>query len=257
MKQRLADIPTLQSFRQTLTGTVGFVPTMGALHAGHLSLINAACEHNDQVLVSIFVNPTQFDQAADLAHYPNTLEQDLKQLEDVGVVAVFMPDFNSMYPDDYVYQISENKLGGLYCGAHRAGHFDGVLSVVMKLLNLIKPHKAYFGEKDYQQLSLIQGMVAAFFMDVEIVPCPIIRESDGLAMSSRNLRLTPIQRKIAPQLYAILKADSPIKEKEQRLADLGFEVDYLSVYNNRLLAAASLGEIRLIDNVPYIPGDEL
>ena len=252
---RLLDIAALRSFRAGLTGSVGFVPTMGALHAGHLSLISAASEHNDHVLVSIFVNPTQFDQAADLEKYPNTIEQDLAQLEAAGVTAVFLPDFDSMYPDDYAYQLAENKLSALYCGAHRPGHFDGVLTVVMKLFNLVQPNKAYFGEKDYQQLTLIQGMAAAFFMDVEIVPCPIIRESDGLAMSSRNLRLTPIQRKIAPQLYAVLTADSTPEEKQQRLSDLGFEVDYLSVYNDRLLAAASLGEIRLIDNVPYQAGE--
>lgn len=254
--QRLANTQTLLSFREGLTGSIGFVPTMGALHAGHLSLISAAQEHNDHVVVSIFVNPTQFDQTADLAKYPNTLEQDLKQLETTGVTAVFMPDFDSIYPDDYAYKITENSLSGLFCGAHRPGHFDGVLSVVLKLLNLVKPHKAYFGEKDYQQLSLIQGMVEAFFLDVEVIPCPIIRESDGLAMSSRNLRLTPIQRKIAPQLYAVLTDGTSIKDKQHRLADLGFDVDYLSVYNNRLLAAASLGEIRLIDNVPYLQDDE-
>ncbi len=254
--QRLADISTLQSYRAGLTGSVGFVPTMGALHAGHLSLIRKANEHNDHVIVSIFVNPTQFDQASDLSNYPKTLEQDLEQLASAGVMAVFMPDFHSVYPDDYAYQMTEKKLSDQFCGAHRPGHFDGVLSVVMKLLNLVKPHKAYFGEKDYQQLMLIQGMVKAFFMDVEIVSCPIIREADGLAMSSRNLRLTPIQRKIAPQLHAILVADTTIKEKEQRLADLGFELDYLSIYNNRLLAAASLGEVRLIDNVPYEQGGE-
>ncbi len=252
--QRLADINALNAYLAELTGSMGFVPTMGALHAGHLSLVSAAKVANDHVVVSIFINPTQFDQAADLDQYPNTLEQDLQQLEAAGVAAVFMPDYNSMYPDEFAYQVSENKLSKQFCGAHRPGHFDGVLSVVMKLFNLLKPTRAYFGEKDFQQLQLIQGMVEAFFIDTEIIACPIIRESDGLAMSSRNLRLSPIQRKIAPQLHAILIAETSLADKKQRLADLGFEVDYLAVYNNRLLAAASLGEIRLIDNVPLPAG---
>ncbi len=242
----------LLSWRKSIAVNVGFVPTMGALHQGHLSLIEAAKANNDITVVSIFVNPTQFDQAADLEKYPNTLEQDLLSLEKLGVDVVFLPTFEVMYPDDYAYQISENDLSRQYCGAHRPGHFDGVLSVVMKLLNLVQAKRAYFGEKDYQQLTLIQGMVNAFFMGVEIVPCPIVREADGLAMSSRNLRLTPIQRKVAPMLYqALTDKDSSLEEKKLWLTSKGFEVDYLEVMDNRLLAAASLGEIRLIDNVPF------
>ncbi|WP_223787017.1 pantoate--beta-alanine ligase [Marinicella meishanensis] len=252
--QRLTDISALQAWRQDAKGTVGFVPTMGALHRGHLTLVEAALANNDQVVVSIFVNPTQFDQASDLAHYPNTLAQDLQQLADVGVTAVLLPNQETMYPDDYRYQVAENELSRLYCGAHRAGHFDGVLSVVMKLFNLVQPTRAYFGEKDFQQLTLIQGMVQAFFLPIEIVPCPVVRESDGLAMSSRNLRLSPIERKIAPQLYATLTADTSLADKRQRLADLGFDLDYLEVYQDRLLVAAKLGEIRLIDNVPFLAG---
>ena len=245
----------LQSWRQYIDVALGFVPTMGALHQGHLSLIEASKADNDVTVVSIFVNPTQFDQAEDLDKYPNTLEQDLKNLEDMGVDAVFLPNFESIYPDDYAYQILENGLSRQFCGAYRPGHFDGVLSVVMRLLNLVNPHRAYFGEKDYQQLTLIKGMVAAFFLRVEIVSCPIIRETDGLAMSSRNLRLSPIQRKIAPMLYqALTDKDSSIEEKKQWLASKGFEVDYLEVLDNRLLAAASLGDIRLIDNVPFSTG---
>jgi pantoate--beta-alanine ligase len=175
-------------------------------------------------------------------------------LADAGVTAVFLPNKETMYPDDYRYQVAETELSCLYCGAHRAGHFDGVLSVVMKLFNLAQPTRAYFGEKDYQQLTLIQGMVQAFFMSIEIVPCPVVRESDGLAMSSRNLRLSPIERKIAPQLYATLTADTSLADKRQRLADLGFDLDYLEVYQDRLLVAAKLGEIRLIDNVPLPAG---
>ena len=245
----------MQAFRKQYTDDVGFVPTMGALHQGHLSLIEASMAQNAVTIVSIFVNPTQFDQAADLEKYPNTLEQDLQHLEQLGVDAVFLPTFENMYPDQYAYQVTEHQLSKQFCGAHRPGHFDGVLSVVMKLLNLVQANRAYFGEKDYQQLSLIQGMVKAFFMDTEIIPCPIVREADGLAMSSRNLRLTPIQRKVAPMLYqALIDQDSDLDEKQQWLSSKGFEVDYLEVMNGRLLAAASLGDIRLIDNVPYDGG---
>lgn len=250
------DTPTaMQSFRKQCTDDVGFVPTMGALHQGHLSLIEASMAQNGVTIVSIFVNPTQFDQAADLEKYPNTMEQDLQHLEQLGVDAVFLPTFENMYPDQYAYQVTEHQLSKQFCGAHRPGHFDGVLSVVMKLLNLVQANRAYFGEKDYQQLTLIQGMVKAFFMDTEIIPCPIVREADGLAMSSRNLRLTPIQRKVAPMLYqALIDQDSDLDEKQQWLSSKGFEVDYLEVMNGRLLAAASLGDIRLIDNVPYDGG---
>ncbi len=253
---RLETATALQAYRKQLSCSVGFVPTMGALHPGHLSLIEASMAQNEVTLVSIFVNPTQFDQAADLEKYPNTLEQDLQHLEDLGVDAVFLPTFENMYPDQYAYQVTEHQLSKRFCGAHRPGHFDGVLSVVMKLLNLVNANRAYFGEKDYQQLTLIQGMVEAFFMDTEIVPCPIVREADGLAMSSRNLRLNLIQRKLAPMLYqALTDKDSDIEEKKRWLTSKGFAVDYLEVMNDRLLAAATLGEIRLIDNVPYVGGD--
>ncbi|MFC3193181.1 pantoate--beta-alanine ligase [Marinicella sediminis] len=252
--QRLTQITDVQTYRQALAGSVGFVPTMGALHEGHASLVRQSVNDNSHTLVSIFVNPTQFDQSTDLAAYPNTLETDLNTLEMLGVDAVFLPDFNSMYPDDYAYQLSEDRLSRKYCGAHRPGHFDGVLSVVMKLFNITQPDKAYFGEKDHQQLTLIKGLVEAFFVPVEVVSCPIVREPDGLAMSSRNLRLSAAQRKLAPMLYQVLSQATSLTAKHQRLEKLGFDVDYLEVMGNRLLAAASLGEIRLIDNVPYQPG---
>ena len=249
--QRLDSIDALKTYRGACSGQVALVPTMGALHAGHLSLVAAAKQHSDHVVVSIFVNPTQFNQASDLEQYPNTLEADLQQLAAAGVDAVFLPDYAMIYPDEYTYQLTESSLSQLYCGAHRPGHFDGVLTVVMKLFNLVKPKQAYFGEKDYQQLRLIQGMVKAFFIGIDIVSCPIIREVDGLAMSSRNVRLTTLQRKVAPQLYATLVANSSLSEKRQQLTNFGFDVDYLEVLGDRLLVAASLGEIRLIDNVPY------
>ena len=249
--QRITSVNELQAFRRNLKGQVGFVPTMGALHEGHVSLVKQSMADNDHTLVSIFVNPTQFDQSADLAAYPNTLETDLNTLEAMGVDAVFLPDFDIMYPDDYAYVLSEHRLSRKFCGAHRPGHFDGVLTVVMKLFNLSQPDRAYFGEKDYQQLMLIRGMVAAYFLPVQVIACPIIREADGLAMSSRNLRLTAAQRKLAPMLHQVMTSHSTLNDMHRRLEKLGFEVDYLEVMNDRLLAAASLGDIRLIDNVPY------
>ncbi|MGJ8664097.1 MAG: pantoate--beta-alanine ligase [Marinicella sp.] len=249
---RQLDSPeALQEYRAGINSSIGLVPTMGALHAGHLTLIEASKANNERTIVSIFVNPTQFNQSNDLAQYPNTLAQDIASLEELAVDAVFLPTFETMYPDGYSYQVTEKDLSQQYCGAHRPGHFDGVLSVVMKLLNLVQADHAYFGEKDYQQLSLIKGMVAAFFIPTKIIPCAIVRETDGLAMSSRNIRLTPIQRKIAPMLYQILSDDSSLTEKREQLETLGFDVDYLSILDNRLLAAATLGDIRLIDNTEY------
>lgn len=231
--------------------SVGFVATMGALHDGHISLAKRSLKDNDVTVVSIYVNTTQFDQQTDLDNYPNTINNDLDVLKKLGVNAVFMPDYNQMYPDNYRYQLQEKHFSNRLCGAHRDGHFDGVLTVVMKLFNIIQPKKAYFGKKDYQQLRLIQGMVEAFYMDVEVIGCPIIRELDGLAMSSRNLRLTTKQRSKAVELYKTLTSDRTIEQMHQHLTNVGFEVDYIEEMNGRLLAAASLGEIRLIDNVVY------
>ncbi len=235
---------TLQS------GSIGLVPTMGALHPGHLSLVQKSLEQNRATTVSIFVNPTQFNQTADLDSYPRHFEQDLALLEDIGVDGVFMPDYELLYPDDFSYRVTESSLSDRLCGKHRPGHFDGVLTVVMKLLNIIRPDKAYFGEKDYQQLQLISGMVEAFFMPVEIVACPVIREADGLAMSSRNQLLNAEQRETAGMLYRSLSTSQDISQVRKQLEQNGFIVDYVEDLNGRRLAAASLGTTRLIDNVP-------
>ena len=170
--------------------SVGFVPTMGALHAGHRSLLERARAENDAVVLSIFVNPAQFNDPGDLERYPRTLEEDLA-LAGTLVDHVLVPDPRDMYPDGYQYRVSEHGLSATLEGAHRPGHFDGVLTVVLKLLNLVRPDRAYFGEKDRQQLELVQGMVRAFHLGVAIVPCPTVRDPDGLAQSSRNRRLSP------------------------------------------------------------------
>ncbi|MBX9768707.1 MAG: pantoate--beta-alanine ligase, partial [Bdellovibrionales bacterium] len=197
----------LISWRATLKPElkVGFVPTMGALHAGHASLLGSARKECDIVIASVFVNPTQFDNLDDLKNYPRTWDEDKALLIAEGTDVVFLPKKTDLYPDDYRYRISENDLSLKYCGAHRPGHFDGVLSVVMKLFQVTRPHLAYFGEKDFQQMRLIEGMIQAFFLPITLRRCPTLRETDGLAMSSRNRRLSPSERTIAPMFSKILK----------------------------------------------------
>ncbi len=229
--------------------TIGFVPTMGALHEGHLSLVRKSAEENKVTLVSIFVNPTQFNNPDDLAKYPSQVDKDVEMLKNSGTNYVILPTFEQLYPDNYRYKVTENDRAKILCGKARPGHFDGVLTVVMKLLNLSGARKAYFGEKDYQQLELIRHMTEAFFLPVEIVGMPIVREKDGLAMSSRNMRLTPKQRKLAPQLFEILHMKQPIDLTKNQLEQSGFKVDYLEDHEKRRFAAVFLGDVRLIDNV--------
>ena len=229
--------------------SLGFVPTMGALHRGHLSLVEASCAQNVSTIVSIFINPKQFDEQNDFEAYPADISKDLARLEETGVDAVILPDAEQIYADDYRFKVTENEFSQRLCGSHRPGHFDGVLTVVMRLLNLVRPDNAYFGEKDYQQLQLIRDMAAAFFMPVNIVACATVRETDGLAMSSRNQRLDVHSRAQAASLYATLKHSRDAAEARQLLAGQGFDVDYVEDIANRRLAAARLGNTRLIDNV--------
>ena len=229
--------------------TIGFVPTMGALHEGHLTLMRQAKRENDIVIVSIFVNPTQFNNPEDLKKYPRTIEQDLKMISSVGVDYLFNPEINEMYPDDYKYKMTENSFSKILCGAHRPGHFDGVLSVVMKLFNIVRPTKAYFGEKDYQQLKLIQGMVDSFFMNLEVVPVPIVRDEVGLALSSRNQRLSPEGIKKAQKFAQVLNQKKSTNEITEELKSQNIEVEYLEEHFGRKFAAVHIEGVRLIDNV--------
>ncbi len=232
---------------------VGFVPTMGALHKGHESLIRRSVAESNITVVSIYVNPTQFDNQKDLAVYPNTLAEDKAILEDLGVDVLLMPTFEQIYPDGFRYQVSESEFSRELCGAHRDGHFTGVLTVVMKLLNIVRPARAYFGEKDFQQYQLIKDMARTFFLDVEIVPCEIVRESDGLALSSRNLNLDACAREKAPLIHNLISGNSTDDEIARRLEIAGFDVDYVQSRYGRRFAAAKVGEnpvVRLIDNVP-------
>ncbi len=240
----------LQSWRKIVgSNSIGFVPTMGALHDGHKNLLEKSVSENEITVLSIFVNPTQFNDKTDFEKYPNTLAADIALAESVGVQILFAPQFSEMYPDDYKYKISENDFSLLLCGANRPGHFDGVLSVVMKLFNLVQPNRAYFGEKDFQQLTLIQGMVKAFFLPLEIVPVSTVREKDGLAMSSRNVRLTSEERSAAPVIFETLKSATTSSEAVEKLSQQGWQVDYVQDINHRRYAAVKVGSVRLIDNV--------
>jgi len=229
--------------------SIGFVPTMGALHKGHISLIEKSKEENEITVVSIFVNPTQFNDPKDFKNYPNRLDKDISILSSLSVDYVFTPENDEIYNDNYAYTVTEKKLSKKLCGATREGHFEGVLTIVMKLLNIVNPTKAYFGEKDYQQYLLIKGMADSFYMKTEIVSLPTIRENDGLALSSRNLQLKDRDREKANKFYELLVSDFEDKELIEQLNKEGFKVDYVESIDNRRFGAVFLGNVRLIDNV--------
>ena len=228
--------------------TIGFVPTMGNLHQGHFSLFQKSLEENQLTVGSIFVNPTQFNQPEDYLNYPKTLEHDIDKLTELGVDYCLIPTQEELYVDDFHFQVTENNISLTMEGQHRPGHFTGVLTVVMKLLQLIKPHKSYFGMKDYQQLKLIQGMVQAFFMDTEVIGCPIIREESGLACSSRNNRLNNDEKKLAEQFASIFHQCLDIASTQKALNALGIDVEYIEDREGQRFIAVKIGDIRLIDN---------
>lgn len=238
-------------FRKNLghTAALGFVPTMGALHPGHVSLIKASRDENASTVVSIFVNPTQFNREDDLKHYPRPLEADLDLLKKESVEACFLPDAEMLYPDAFHFQIHETHHSKEREGAYRPGHFTGVLTVVMKLFNIIKPTRAYFGEKDYQQLQLIQGMVHAFFMDIELRSCPTVREESCLPLSSRNQRLDAAELALARQFAHLFHSNLPVAVLCEKLTALGIEVEYVEEQDGRRFAAVNVGKVRLIDNI--------
>lgn len=231
-----------------LNRSVGFVPTMGNLHAGHASLFTKSAEENDYTIASLFINPAQFNQEADFKHYPRTVEADLELLRSTGVDYCLLPDRQAIYADNYRYQLDEKQLANTMEGQHRPGHFTGVLTVVMKLFNLVQPHRAYFGEKDYQQLELIRGMVSAFFMDIDVIACPTIREISGLAFSSRNNRLTTEQRELANQFAQVFHQNDSCQQIITELKARNIGVEYIEDQDGRRFAAVNIGGIRLIDN---------
>jgi pantoate--beta-alanine ligase len=255
---------------------IAFVPTMGALHAGHVSLLSAARSHGDMVVLSIFVNPTQFGPKEDLARYPRDLEGDWAKAASVGTEIAFVPDGKDMYPAGYQTYVEVREVSQGLCGASRPNHFIGVASVVCKLLNIVRPQVALFGEKDFQQLAVIRRMVADLNLPVEIVGQPTVREADGLAMSSRNAYLSPEQRaratSIARGLSAALQAYASGERRVTALLALSLSiiekavdrVDYLEIRDAEtlrpiqeiagpavILAAAFVGATRLIDNMRF------
>jgi pantoate--beta-alanine ligase len=238
----------------------GFVPTMGALHAGHAALISAARKQSDQVIVSVFVNPLQFNDPEDLKKYPRTPEKDREIALAAGATEVWFPTYEEIYPENPEL-ISAGPVGDLFEGASRPGHFTGMLTVVKRLFDLVKPDFAVFGEKDFQQLFLIKEMVKEFELPIEIVSHPIVREADGLAMSSRNVRLSPEDRQKALIIYKALKSG---REKLRSVLDSepAWKTDYATVINpdnfneemapkQRAIVAGWIGGIRLIDNMEY------
>lgn len=256
--------------------SIGFVPTMGALHEGHLSLIRRAKKENRFVFVSIFVNPAQFGPKEDYAQYPRVLEKDMKLLEKLDIDTLFTPKAEEIYPTPPKLKIDIPSLSSRLCGAHRVGHFSGVLLVVLKLLNIIRPHKSYFGKKDYQQCILIQRMTEELLLETQIVPCEIVREASGLAMSSRNSYLTNDEAEQAACIYKILQqAQKAFQEEgvnnpdtlkslcEELFRKVGItKTDYIEVCDKIslltpevvtdaciLLVAVYVGQTRLIDNI--------
>lgn len=265
----------LRQYRQA-GKRIGFVPTMGNLHQGHLTLVQHARQQCDVVVVSIFVNPTQFGVGEDFDDYPRTLEQDCQQLQQVGCDVVFAPSVEEMYgTPPYLTSVAVHGITDDLCGASRVGHFDGVALVVNKLFNIVQPDMAFFGEKDYQQLAVIRQFVYDLNLPIEIVGVPIVRAEDGLALSSRNGYLTVEQRAIAPTIYrcltqakeALLQGQplsDVLQQIKQRLTDTGFQVDYVEARTPQLqpvttfnqdiviFIAAKLGTTRLIDNLSIL-----
>lgn len=226
-------------------GTIGFVPTMGYLHEGHLSLIRRCKSECDLTVISIFVNPLQFGPGEDYDTYPRDEQRDLDMAEKAGVDYVFMPDVRTMYPREPLTKVSVSRVTERLCGASRPGHFDGVATVVTKLFNLIRPDRAYFGLKDAQQVAVIRQMVDDLNIPVTVVPCPTVRESDGLALSSRNVRLSPEERKQAPVLYESLQL------AERRAAEPGMTVGRLTAIIREHIETAPLARIDYVEVVRF------
>ncbi|MFN7905962.1 MAG: pantoate--beta-alanine ligase [Pseudobdellovibrionaceae bacterium] len=249
----LKSLADIQEFKKTTVGprSLGFVPTMGALHQGHMELLKKAKAENDFSVLSIYVNPTQFNQATDFDNYPQTLDQDLKSAQEVGTTAVFLPSYDLIYPDKYQFRIIAPELTDLMDGQFRPGHFDGVMTVVCKLFRLIEPTKSYFGEKDYQQFLIVKKMAEAFYLKTHVIPVPTVREKSGLAMSSRNTRLSDSGKTKAAAIYKALNDFKSTGEARAFLESRGFKVEYIEEHFSRRFAAAWIEGVRLIDNIPW------
>lgn len=275
---KTSDLQVLVQNKKQAKQTIGFVPTMGALHAGHISLVKEAKKNCDVCVVSIFVNPTQFNNTEDLEKYPRTIDRDAALLAEVGADIVFTPTVDEIYPEPDTRQFDFGILDKVMEGEHRPGHFNGVAQVVSRLFDIVKPDQAYFGEKDFQQLAIIRAMVKQLALDVEIVPMPILREDSGLALSSRNERLSDSEKDIATNIYKVLKYSSQelydkasvldtiqiVSEKINSFEDL--RVEYFDIVDGYSLQsikdwdeseyivgciAVFCGQVRLIDNIVY------
>ena len=277
--KEVTHVADVRAWRASLAGTVGLVPTMGCLHAGHVSLVQRARRDNDHVAVSLFVNPTQFGPGEDLSRYPRDLDRDRAQLEQAGCDLLFVPGVADMYPAGPGTLVDTGEVSRPLEGERRPGHFQGVATVVLKLLNIVQPQRAYFGQKDAQQLGVIRTMVRDLDVPVEIVGCPTVREADGLALSSRNSYLDPDDRRAAPVLHRALTAARRLWEQGERRGEALREtmrrvladeprarVDYVSVADPLtfreldamdgpalLSLAVFVGRARLIDNLALPP----
>lgn len=252
----IADLRTELEPRRV--GSIGLVPTMGALHAGHLSLLEAARAENDTVVMSLFVNPAQFGDAADLAGYPRDDDRDLALAEKAGVDIVFMPSADEMYPPGFQTWVEVTELGSMLEGEFRPGHFRGVATIVLKLFEITRPDRAYFGQKDAQQAVVIRALIRDLALEIELRVLPTVRDEDGLALSSRNAQLTPEEREVALSLPRALAT----RDREAALTILratpGLEIDYVEVadFDPPVLAGAiRVGTTRLIDNVVLTEGE--
>lgn len=274
------NIAELQSFVATQREAgrkIGFVPTMGALHSGHISLVKRALEQCQVCVVSVFVNPTQFNDPRDLATYPRTFEADSQLLKEAGASAVFHPSVEVIYPEEDTREFSVGRVAEVMEGEHRPGHFRGVMQVVSRLFDIVRPDVAFFGEKDFQQIAVIRAMCKLINSPIEIVACPIVRETDGLALSSRNVRLTTSQRLIAPIIHQVLNASrvlsstlSPKEVAQWVISTLNslpeLKVEYYQIVDSDSLEEINAwtdsprpygcitiycGEVRLIDNISY------
>ncbi len=244
-------LPDLRTARLPLSGTVGLVPTMGYLHDGHLSLIRRAREECEHVVVSVFVNPTQFGPDEDLAKYPRDLDRDLQLMEPFSPDLVWIPTVESMYPQGYQTWVEVEEVTSPLEGAMRPGHFKGVTTIVAKLFNAVQPHKAYFGQKDAQQVAVIRQMARDLNYPIEIVVCPIVREPDGVAMSSRNVYLDPDQRKAVTVLFRALSAAKEVYDKGERDAGM------LRQIMTEVLASEALVQVQYVSCADYDTLEEL
>ena len=274
-----AELNKIVDSQRSQNKIIGLVPTMGALHAGHASLVERSVRENDFTVVSVFVNPTQFNDKNDLKNYPRTFDADCDLLRSLGADAVYAPSVEEVYPEPDTRQFSYPPIDTVMEGAKRPGHFNGVCQIVSKLFMMVRPDRAYFGEKDFQQIAVVRAMTEALKLPVEIRPCPIVREDSGLALSSRNTLLTPDELQIAPNIYKTLR-ESLVYAKNYTVAETisfvintlnaidGLEVEYYEIVDGRTLQPVSSWEdsndivgcitvycghtpIRLIDNIRY------